>query len=128
MNRIKTELATIYKITERDGTPVVLRDGDILPRHADCLRHDLGFCNPAEIAKVVFPVFKGKNGRTSPQITRALWTSCDLLVERYDKDVLHFGDWTTYRYEDGDSTRPLVPVTLAQHLAQHPGENVAMWR
>jgi hypothetical protein len=120
--------ATIYKITERDDTPIVLREGETVPRHADLLRSDLAFCDPAEIAKVVFPVFKGKNGRTSPQITRARWTSCDLLVERYDKDVLHFGDWTTYRYEDGDSTRPLVPVTLSQYLAQHPGEKVAMWR
>ena len=100
MNRIKTELATIYKITEQDGTPVVLRDGDTLPRHSDCLRYDLGFCDPQEVSKVVFPVFRGKDGRTSPQITRVRWTSFGLLVERYDKDLVQPLGWRTFRHEN----------------------------
>jgi hypothetical protein len=121
-------LATIYRITERDGAAVALRPGESLPVHADCLRYDLGFCDPADPGKVVFPVFKGQHGRTSPHITRARWTSCGMWVERFDKDVLHFGGWTTYRHQDGDATKPLVAVTLAQYLAQHPGDRVAMWR
>jgi len=91
--RIKTDFATLYRITERDGTPVELRPGETVPQHADMLRYDLGFCDPKEISKVLFPVFSGKAGRTSPQITRAglrsaCWSSvttrtrCSRLVGR----------------------------------------------
>ncbi len=125
---LTTDFATIYRITERDGTPIVLRPGESVPVHADCLCYDAGFCNPSEIAKVVFPVFKGKTGRSSPQIARDRWTSNGLLVERFDKDFVQPLGWVTYRHENEDAVRPLVSVTLAQYLAQHPGDRVAMWR
>ncbi len=121
---IKTEYATIYRITELDGTAITLRPGDTLPLHADCLRYDHGFCDPQEISKVLFPVFSGKAGRTSPQIMRGHWSSCGLLVERYDKDYVQPLDWITYEGE-GEG---LTPITLAEWLDEHPGDRVAMWR
>lgn len=122
---IKTDFATVYKITERDGTAITLRPGEIVPQHADCLRYDLGFCDPKDISKVLFPVFSGKDGRTSPHITRGRWTSFGLLVERFDKDFIEPLDWITYRRE-GEG--PLAPITLAEWLTAHPGDQVAMWR
>jgi len=92
-----TDLATIYRITSRDGTPVTMRDGENVPRHAEMLRHDLGFCDPNDISKVVFPLFSGRNGRTSPKIARGRWASCGFLVERYDRDFVRAGRWVTYR-------------------------------
>jgi len=123
-----THLALIYRITERDGTPVALRPGESVPVHADCLCHDCGFCNPAEIGKVVFPVFKRKAGRTSPHIARGRWTSANLLVERYDRDFVRPLGWVTYRHRDEDATKPLVAVTLGEWLDAHPGDRVVMWR
>jgi hypothetical protein len=126
--RIKTDFATLYRITERDGTPVELRPGETVPQHADMLRYDLGFCDPKEISKVLFPVFSGKAGRTSPQITRGRWTSFGLLVERYDKDAVQPLGWTTYRHRNEDPLLELVPVTLDEYLNAHPGDGVATWR
>jgi len=79
--------AMIYLVSEKpDGTPVVLHAGETIPRHADCLHQDLGFCDPREISKVVFPIFKGNGGPMS--ITRNRWHSFGLFIERFDKGTL----------------------------------------
>jgi len=61
---------TAYARTNRvmdGGKAVTLRDGETVPRHADMLRYDLGFCDPSDISVIVLPVFAGKYGRTSPR-------------------------------------------------------------
>jgi hypothetical protein len=126
-SNVKCDFATIYRVTGRDGTPLVRSDGEI-PRHSDMLRHDLAFCDPEDVSKVLFPVFSGKAGRTSPHITRARWRSCGLHLERFDKAFVQPLAWVTYRHEGENPRRPLAPVSLAEWLAQHPGDRVAMWR
>jgi hypothetical protein len=119
--------AMIYLVSEKpDGRPVVLHDGETIPRHADCLHQDLGFCDPREISKVVFPIFKGNGGPMS--ITRDRWHSFGLFIERFDRNIVQAGDWTTYRHRDENPLLELVPVTMSEYLDAHPGERVAMWR
>ena len=125
------EFARIYRITERDGTRIMLHPefGDKEPEHVDMLRYDLAFCDPQDIARVVFPIFNSrKAGRTTSKITIDRWRSFGLLVETIEKDVVDPGKWTTYRHENGDPLRPLVPQTLDEYLKAHPGEKIAGWR
>jgi hypothetical protein len=114
-----TDLAIIYRITDLEGRPVTVHDGETMPRHAEMLCQDLAFCDPTEVSKVLFPVFSGESGRTSPKITRNRWKSFGLLVERYDRDFVRPGTWTTYRHL-GEGR--LTLVTLDEWLTQHSGD------
>ena len=122
---------TAYARTNRvmdGGKAVTLRDGETVPRHADMLRYDLGFCDPNDISIVVLPVFRSKSSRTPPRITVRRWASYGLAVEPLDENFVDPLSWTTYRHKGEDATAELVPVTLAEYLRSHPGDKVAGWR
>jgi len=119
-------LITVYKIIPRhgkdDGVGPREELGEKLPRHADMLRYDLAFYDPANISRVVFPVFDGKNGRSTTSITHARWQSWSFQItpenEREQQYIENLNEWITYRHL-APGSQELVPVTLAEYLAQH---------
>ena len=64
--------------------------GEEAPRHADMLRYDLAFCDPAHPDLVVFPIFNSKDRRTSQNITEGGWdtTATVLTVEDTAGDLV----------------------------------------
>jgi hypothetical protein len=138
MNERIASFPTIHQVVERDGTPVALRPefGETLPQHSDMLRYDVAFANPKQIDLVVFPVFRGKAGRGPLKITHDRWTSFGLRVEDSNEGrddhvwdaVENIGSWITYRHENENALKELVPVSLDEWLKQHPKDKVAAWR
>ena len=74
----------------------------------------------------IFPIFKSRRGPLT--VARDRWHSFGLFIERFDRNIVQPGDWTTYRHRDENPLLEWVPVTMREWLDAHPDERVAMWR
>lgn len=117
-------LITVYKIISRHAPEL----GETQPRHADCLRYDLAFHDPADMSRVIFPVFTGRDGNTTRDITWGRWQAYGFKVEQElagrDTQFLEGLDaWITYRHVNQDDPdkqtdySTLEPVTMKDYLA-----------
>jgi len=113
---------------ERNGkTPVRVRSFESETRIADMLRYDLAFCDPEDVSRVIFPVFKHRtDGRTSQQITLGRWDSFSTMLQEFIPDVNgRFGSWFTFVH---GPKHELVKQTLDEFLAVHPKMQIVSWR
>lgn len=113
------KLMKIYRVTNSIGKrePIKTREefGEVIPPHADMLRYDGAFCDPADVSRVIFPIVQHKGiGRSSAHITRGRWHSfsMDLSVEKEASDE-QVGHWITYHH---GQNHELVQQTLDEHL------------
>lgn len=124
-------LVNLYRITHF-GKPVQARPelGEVEPPHADMLRYDLAFANPAQVDQVIFPIFSSrKRGRTTERITVARWLSWSMKT-MWEGDgktfVQGLENWFTYRHTNVPGE--LVRQTLGEYLAANPELKIAGWR
>lgn len=108
--------------------------GETQPRHVAMLRYDIAFHDPANINRVVFPVFNSKNGHTSKAITVAKWLSHGVMLkeekEQGGEYIPNLMEWITYRHPEDADKRPdytrLVPVTMREYLEHYKDINLRL--
>lgn len=113
----------------KNNEPVHLREAlrETEPCHADMLRYDFAFCNPADVSQVVFPVFKTKDGDTQRNITEGRWSSFVLKLIPFSAEEApaNLHEWFTYVHGD---RHQLVRMTYAEYVAAHPKNKLKGWR
>lgn len=117
----------IYRVTHF-GEPSLARPelGETLAPHADMLRYDLGFHDPAQPDRIVLPVFGSKHGRTNMQITEGRWRSFSCKLTPCDEEYVPSSElmgWITYKDEFNKT-----PVTMADFMKLHKFTKIAGWR
>lgn len=123
-------LVKLYRI-DHWGKPVETRPelGESLPRHADMLRYDLAFCHPEEPSLVIFPVFRGKDGRTTNKITHGRWDSFSMkVIDQGEVYLEGLNAWITYRHVLPTYGK-LEPQTMGEFLAKSDQKfKIVGWR
>ena len=70
---------------------------ETLPRHADMLRYDCAFRDPADVGRVILPIFQVRGlGTTSGHITWDRWRSFGLALVASGEEATGIEDWITY--------------------------------
>jgi len=94
---------------------------ETLPRHADMLRYDGAFCDPADMSRVILPIFQIRGLGTTPgHITWDRWKSFGLLLIPTEEQLSSESivDWFTYVRVPPDCST-LVKETFKEWCARH---------
>lgn len=107
----------VFKVTSfgKPVGPPSDRLGEKLPRHADMLRYDRAFHNPADPSEIIFPRFKGYS---ASRITYDRWRSFIMKVEPARAVVENADEWITYVHSPGAFTE-LKPKTLREFMQEN---------
>ena len=118
MNRRVLKLASQLQevwIAKSFGRSIALRPElqETIPQHADMLRYDTAFHDPADPSRVIFPRFKSVGGNIGGIPTSARWASFMISLTATNQFTDDFAKWITYRHT---RDHELTPVTLEDYM------------
>jgi hypothetical protein len=114
--------SNIVRVTQF-GEPVAIRPEmqETEPAHADMLRYDLAFCNPADPSMIVFPQFKTRQGKLGGKVTIGRWDSFCMRLAIIPEEAMggapDISEWFTY--EHSATGHGLHRVTFAEYVQAH---------